>query len=365
MLLLRGAGHDVSEYVEDNHRIETLNRFRLGAETVWSQSSYEKLGATLREFRPDIAHFHNIFPLISPSAYSACNDVGVPVVQTLHNYRLLCPQAQFIRNSVTCEYCLRKRFKWPAMLYGCYRNSRVATTAVVAMVAFHDVRGTWQENVDQYIALSEFSRRKFIEGGLPTDKITVKPNFVLVDPGIRSGPGDYALFVGRLSIEKGPRLLLRAWKQGNFSFPLRFVGDGPLRKRLERERDELGLNSVAFHGWIAQGAAIEIMKCARFLVVTSQTYENFPLSIAQAYACGVAVIAPRHGAMAEIVQDGVTGLHFQPGSSDDLAAKLEWALSNPAALEDMGRAARAQYEAKYTAERNYELLLQIYQGVRS
>jgi glycosyltransferase involved in cell wall biosynthesis len=359
--LLRAAGHQVHEYWDDNHRIEEMNFIRLGAGTIWSNSSRKKLRATIEEFRPEIVHFHNTFPLISPSAYYACHEAGIPVVQTLHNYRFLCPGALLYRDGRVCEDCLPKRLKWPGVLHGCYRNSRSATTTVTAMLAVHHLLGTWRERVNQYIALSEFSRRKFIEGGLPSERIAVKPNFVSVDPGIREGLGDYALFVGRLAAEKGPRLLLHAWKLGKFSFPLRLIGDGPLRGDLEREREELGLCSIVFNGWVAQSAVTEIMKCARFLVVASQTYENFPLAIAEAYACGVAVIAPQHGAMAEIVQDGVTGLRFQPGSAQDLAAKLEWAFSHPAALEEMGRAARAEYEAKYTGERNYQILMRIYQ----
>lgn len=357
--LLRRAGHEVEEYRDNNNRIRELSPIRLGLQTIWSECSRKKLRDVLMEFRPDVVHFHNTFPLISPAAYWAGHELGIPVVQTLHNYRLLCPGAALYRDGNVCEDCLQKTVKWPGVLHSCYRGSQAATGAVAAMLATHRFLGTWQQKVSVYIALSEFSRRKFIEGGLPAAKIAVKPNFVACDPGARDSTGEYVLFVGRLSREKGPELLLRAWKKLRLAIPLRIVGDGPLRDELERE--VVGLNNVAFDGTLERALVRDFMKHARFLVLPSQCYENFPSVIAEAYACGVPVVAPRLGAMAEIVRDGVTGLHFEPCSTEDLAAKVEWAWAHPVSMEEMGRAARAEFEAKYTAERNYQLLMEIYE----
>lgn len=359
--LLRAAGHQVHEYREDNHRIEEMNFIRLGAGTIWSNSSRKKLLATIEEFRPDIVHFHNTFPLISPSAYYACHEAGIPVVQTLHNYRLLCPSALLYRDGRVCEDCLPKRLKWPGVLHACYRNSRSATATVTTMLAVHYSVGTWQQKVACYIALSEYSRERFVAGGLPPTKIAVKPNFISPDPGNRDSAGDFALYLGRLSSEKGPRLLLRAWKTGNLSVPLRILGDGPLRECLERERDVLSLTDISFDGNLERWLVFDVIKRARFLVFPSECYENFPLAVAEAYACGVPVIASRLGAMAEIVHDGITGLLFEPASAEDLAAKVEWAWTHPAAMEEMGRASRAEFDAKYTGERNYQTLMQIYE----
>lgn len=359
--LLRAAGHQVHEYREDNHRIEEMNFIRLGAGTIWSNSSRKKLLATIEEFRPDIVHFHNTFPLISPSAYYACHEAGIPVVQTLHNYRLLCPSALLYRDGRVCEDCLPKRLKWPGVLHACYRNSRSATATVTTMLAVHYSVGTWQQKVACYIALSEYSRERFVAGGLPPAKIAVKPNFISPDPGNRDSAGDFALYLGRLSSEKGPRLLLRAWKTGNLSVPLRILGDGPLRECLERERDVLSLTDISFDGNLERWLVFDVIKRARFLVFPSECYENFPLAVAEAYACGVPVIASRLGAMAEIVHDGITGLLFEPASAEDLAAKVEWAWTHPAAMEEMGRASRAEFDAKYTGERNYQTLMQIYE----
>ena len=359
--LLRQAGHEVREYLDDNRRIKELNNVVLLAGTIWSNSSHKKLRSILDQSRPDVAHFHNTFPLISPSVYYACHDSGIPVVQTLHNYRLLCPAASLYRDGHVCEECLHKSVKLPAVLHACYRDSRLATAAVSAMLAVHHSLGTWDRRVAHYIALSEFSRRKFVEGGLPAAKIAVKPNFVSPDPGARRRAGDYALYAGRLSAEKGPKLLLRAWKKGNLPVPLRIVGEGPLRAELEREKKALRFDNAIFDGRLERPLVMEIIKGARFLVLPSECYENFPLIIAEAYACGVPVIAPNLGAMAEIVRDGETGLHFEAGNAEDLANKVEWTWTHPAEMEDMGRGAREEFEAKYTAEQNLSMLLQIYE----
>jgi glycosyltransferase involved in cell wall biosynthesis len=358
--LLRQTGHEVLEYVESNCRIEPGNYLRVGAETVWSDSSLKKLRTAIGRFRPDLVHFHNTFPLISPAAYSACDEVGLPVVQTLHNYRLVCPSGLFYRNGHPCEDCLPKRVKWPGVLHACYRDNRMATTAVASMLAIHRALGTWHEKVTRFIALSEFSRHKFVRGGLPAEKTVVKPNFVSPDPGARTGMGDYVLFVGRLSEEKGVRSLLRAWSMCSRDIPLRIVGDGPLRRSLESEKESLGLSNIRFEGRLEQATVVTAMKQARLLVFPSTCYENFPLVIAEAYACGVPVVASRLGAMADIVQDGVTGLLFEPASAEDLADKVACVWARHRRVEEMGRAARAEFEAKYTAQRSYQDLMKIY-----
>jgi len=359
--LLRQAGHEVREYVESNHRIGNGNYIRLGAQTVWNDSSRKKLRESITEFRPDVVHFHNIFPLISPAAYSACQELDIPTVQTLHNYRLLCPGGLLYRDGGRCEDCLPKRIKWPGVLHACYRDNTLATAAVATTLAVHQSLGTWHEKVTLFVALSEFSRSKFVQGGLPAEKIVVKPNFVSPDPGERTDTGDYVLFVGRLSAEKGIELLFEAWKKGDRKIPLRIVGDGLLQDTLEREKELAGLNNVFFDGRLERTAALEAMKRARFIVFPSPCYENFPLVIAEAYACGIPVIASRHGAMAEIIRDAVTGLLFEPGSAEDFAAKIEWAWTHTAEMETMGRGARAEFETKYTGEHNYQLLMRIYE----
>jgi glycosyltransferase involved in cell wall biosynthesis len=362
--LLAERGHRVIAYRRSN---EELNRDGLigqavaGLRTTWSSRSYREITQLLKKERPDVAHFHNTFPLVSPAAYYSCKKLGVPVVQTLHNYRLLCPGANFLRDGRVCEACLRQPVAWPGIAHGCYRGSRTATAAVAAMQITHHAMGTWQTKVTVYIALSEFARRKFIEGGLPGNRIAVKPNFVAEDFKSRASPGQYSVFVGRLSEEKGVQVLLSAWRMLRTAIPLRIVGDGPLMEKMSREIRESLLPCVELTGRRTREEVRLLMSEAKFLISPSICYENFPLAVAESFASAVPVIASRLGSMAEIVQDGVTGLHFQAGNPADLAAKVDWAWNHPEEVARMGRAARVEYEAKYTPSKNYEILIGIYQ----
>ncbi len=362
MRLLESHGHAVIRYARDNDELKGrsgLGVLAAAGQTVWSFSSYGAVHEILKKEKPDLAHFHNTFPLISPSAYYACAEAGVPVVQTLHNYRLLCPAASFLRDGKVCESCLGRAIPWPGVVHACYRGSRPATLATAAMLSVHRALGTWRNKVDVYIALSEFARAKFIEGGLPADRIAVKPNFVSWEPAPKLTPGQHALYVGRLSEEKGVHVLFSAWKKLTGGVPLIIAGDGPL---LDETRSEVaaGLNQVSVLGRVPPPEVARWMNGARFLVLPSVCFENFPVTIAEAFACALPVIASRLGSMAEIVHDGVTGLHFEPGNAADLAAKVDWAWNHPDAMAVMGRAARREYEAKYTPESNYQMLMDIY-----
>jgi glycosyltransferase involved in cell wall biosynthesis len=360
--LLESTGHGVIEYTRHSDEI-ILDRLgggaRLAVETVWSQRTYRELRALIAHERPDVAHFHNIVPLISPSAYQACRNAGVPVVQTLHNYRLFCPAGSFYRGRRICEECVEHSLL-RSVRYACYRQSHAATAAVASMLAFHRWRDTWDETVDFYVALSEFSRRKFIEAGLPAEKILVKPNFVAPDPSAREGLGEFALFAGRLVPEKGVGTLLGAWGRLCGRVPLWVIGDGPLRPAVEAASQRCNGSGLRFAGGLARSDVLAAMRRARFVVFPSEWYECFPLVIVEAFACGVPVIASRMGAMEEIVDNGRTGLYFAPGDAEDLARKVEWAWTHLAEMETMGRAARAEYEAKYTAEWNHGMLMGIY-----
>jgi glycosyltransferase involved in cell wall biosynthesis len=363
--LLEANGHAVVRYERHNDEFQghgALGRIGAGIETIWSSRSFREVRELLRKERPDVAHFHNTFPLISPSAYYACAQAGVPVVQTLHNYRLLCPAAKFLRQGKICEACLGRNCAWPGVVHGCYRGSRGATAAVAAMLAMHRGMGSWQTKVDVYVALSAFARQKFIEGGLPAERIVVKPNFVASDPTPRTQTRSYVLFVGRLSEEKGPQLLLSAWRSMDTKVPLCIAGNGPLLEELSREARDCSLAQIEFVGQRTADEVQGLMHGARFLVFPSIWYEGFPMTIVEAFAGGLPVIASKLGSMAEIVQGGVTGLHFEPGSAVDLAAKVEWAWNHPEELARMGRAARTEYEAKYQPSTNYEMLMDIYRG---
>ncbi len=363
--ILRQNGHEIIEFTDHNHRINEMNRLSAAVKTVWSPTSRKRLRTLLRETKPTIAHFHNTFFLISPSVYSACKEAGVPVVQTLQNYRLICPGAMLLRDGRICEDCVGKVIPWPGVIHGCWRGSPAQTAVVATMLGFHNWFQTWQTKVDIYIALTEFARRKFIEGGLPAQKIMIKPNCVAKDPlPVESHDNwgskrDYALYIGRLSPEKGLGTLLRAWQRLE-SVPLKIVGDGPLKEKMRASIVEHVLKAVELLGHRPLEEVFHWMGGARFLVFPSQWYEGLPLTITEAFACGLPVIASRLGAMAEIVEDQRTGLLFTPGDAEDLAAKVEWAWSHPKAMARMGQEARREYETKYTAEQNYEMLMAIY-----
>lgn len=361
--LLQRKGQAVSWYVRHNNEISTysfISKLCLAKQTIWANQSIVAVLHKLKEQKPDIVHVHNTFPLISPASYYACHDLNLPVVQTLHNYRLLCPAATFYRDGHVCEECLKETVPYSGVLHACYRRSRLQTTVVTMMLLFHRLLRTWQKQVDIYIVLTDFARKKFIEAGLPAEKIVVKSNFVQFDPGVRGESGKYAVFVGRLSSEKGVMTLLKAWRHTR-QIPLSIVGGGPLlekvRSFIRTERQE----RLQVLGTRDHKQVIKIMKGARFLVFPSECYENFPMVIAEAFACGVPVIASKLGAIAEIVEDGRTGLHFAPGSPDDLAEKVESAWLNERKLQEMGKEARKDFEKKYTAASNYEKLIGVYE----
>jgi glycosyltransferase involved in cell wall biosynthesis len=338
------------------------NRVQLALDGAWSKPTYEQLSELVRRTHPDLAHFHNTFPLISPSAYAACRDNGVPVVQTLHNYRLVCAGALLARNGRPCEDCVGTSLL-PALRHRCYRGSLTATSAVVWMLASNRWRGVYQGLVNRYIALSEFAASKLIAGGLPSPRMEVKPNFLPNAPPMGQGDGDYAIYVGRLSEEKGVRTLLDAWKQIN-NFPLKILGDGPLRSELERQARQNALE-VEFLGFRPREEVLDIVAAAEIQIVPSEWYETFGMVVLEAYACGTPVLASRIGSLDEIVVEGESGAKFEPGNPDDLVKKLNTLRADRGRLSAMRRGARALFEEKYTADRNYSKLLEIYDRARA
>jgi len=366
--LLRSSGHEVQEFTRHNSEIVEdgiLSKAKMAMRTFWAWDSVSRLRSLLRREKPDIAHFHNTFPLISPAAYHACQQEGIPVVQSLHNPRLMCPAATLHREGTACEECVERVVPWPGVLHACYHNSHLQTAVVSGMLAGHRILGTWRDRVDAYIVFTEFFRQKFIRSGLPREKVFVKPHFLDTDPGMKQNIGDYALFLGRLAPGKGVRTLLEAFELLQNSIPLHIVGDGPQRAELEAQKSRACLSSVSFHGWLPREQTVKIMRGARFLIFPSEWSETFGLTIIEAFGTGVPVIASRLGATTEVLEEGKTGLHFTAGDPNDLASKAHWAWTHVRQMEVMGRAARAEYESKYTAERNYQLLMEIYSRARS
>jgi len=357
--LLTRHGHEVIRYAVHNDAIRNMSALELGIRTIWSRKSYLAVRETLREHKPDIVHAHNTFPLISPALHHAAGAEQVPLVQTLHNYRLICAGATLYRKGRVCEDCVHSLTPWPAVRHACYRNSRAATVVAASMLLAHRAAGTWASRVQQYIALTGFSKQKFVEGGLPANLISIKPNFLPSDPGAGPGSGGYAMFAGRLSEEKGLRTLLEAWRNIP-DIPLKIAGDGPLRPFLENRLSTL--RQVEYLGRCEHRQILELLRQARFLVFPSEWYEGLPMVIVEALACGTPVIASALGSMTELIQDGTNGYSFEPGNPDSLAGCIRLVLAKG---RDMRRAARLSYERNYTPERNYELLMNIYGNASS
>ncbi len=356
--LLEAHGHQVTRYTVHNDAVAEMGSFALALATVWNGAQYRALRDLFRSVGPDVVHVHNTLPLVSPAVYDAAQAEGAAVVQTLHNYRMICPSALLFRDEAPCELCVGKTFAWPGVVHACYRGSRAATAVVATSLAAHRLRGTYERGIDRYVALTEFARERFVAGGLPADRIVVKPNFLATDPGPGDGVGGYALFVGRLSPEKGLRVLQAAWREIGGAMPLRVIGDGPLG-------EEVAAWAASSEGvtWLGRRSSAEVreaMKGAALLVVPSTWYEGLPMTIVEALAVGTPVVASRLGALESLVDDGRTGRTFDPGDGASLAAAVLWAVDHPKALRAMRVAARQEYERRYTAEANHAQLMQVY-----
>ncbi len=358
--LLQVNGHEVSLVTRSSDEIAGFSLWQkalLPLRVINSRSSYLRLKAAIGQLKPEIVHVCNTFPLFSPSIYRACRDMGVPVVQTIQNFRPFCAAGGLLRGDEICEECL-VHGRMRALKHGCYQGSRLRTLPVVLMQWLHHGRGTWRKLVDVYIAATEFARRKLIEAGLPETRVCVRPNFSFDSPDPCDEHGGYVIFTGRLEAGKGVRTLLSAWQELS-QVPLKVLGDGPLRSEVEAAANRQG-SSLDFVGHRSRDECIRWLRGAMFMVMPSHYYENFPMTILEAFACGKAVVASRRGAMAEIVEDGRTGLLFEPGNPGELAEKVKWLVGHPSETMEMGRVARLRFEELYSAERSHELLMGIY-----
>jgi glycosyltransferase involved in cell wall biosynthesis len=350
--LLKRHGHDVELLLRHNDDVAGMSYLDVGTQAVWSRQSARLLRDRIESFRPDVIHVHNTLPLISPSVFWEGSAAHIPVVHTLHNFRLLCPQATFLRNGAVCEDCLGQA-PWPGVLHRCYRESMVQSGVVAGMLMVHRALGTYQRKVTRYIALNEFCKSKFVAGGIPAGRIDIKPNFVDWVPEPQWHTRSGGLYVGRLSVEKGVTVLTQAMTK----YPahrVEVIGAGPF------EADVKAAAQEAYLGPQPLACVLERLSRAAYLVLPSVCYEGFPRTLVEAFASGVPVIASRHGSLQELIEDGQTGLLFEPGNVDELVAKLQWADEHPQEMARMGRLARRAYEQRYAPERNHEQLIAIY-----
>lgn len=356
--LLESKGHEVIRFTRHNDSIKQMGAINAAVKTIWSTEAYRDLRKLLRSEKPDLIHCTNTFPLISPSAYYAARKEGIAVVQSLRNYRMFCAGAYFMRDGKICESCLGKRFALPAIVNKCYRGSRAGSTVLASMIAIHRSIGTWSKAVDRYFALTNFSREKFIEGGLPANKIDIKPNFLFDDPGPGNGSGGYAIFVGRLSDEKGVALLLNVWPQLQSPPLLKVVGEGPLQDMV-KDASKAEPSKVQWCGQLDQSEVLRLVGDATCLIQPSLWYEGFPRTILESFAKGTPVIASKLGSMEEIVEEGACGHLFEPNEVA-LRETIEKFLSSATQHPEMRLNARRRFLDRYSASTNYEILMSIY-----
>jgi glycosyltransferase involved in cell wall biosynthesis len=353
--LLAASGHGVDTLVVSNDAIVSLFDKTLTAlRTVDNPAGTAAVAHAIDRFRPDIVHVHNFFPMLSPAIYRIARRAGVAVVQTLHNYRPICAAGQFLRNGHVCNLCLHGSPVW-GVVHRCYRGSIIGSVGIVRMIAHHRRRGTWRNDVDRFIVLSEFGRRIFIEAGFPDERIDIKPNF-MEDPGEPPDiPRSGVLFVGRLSKEKGVDALIKA--SIRFGFPLRIAGSG---FELGLLRTQAGPN-VTFLGQLSRDAILHEMRRAAAVAVPSLWYEGFPMVVLEAFACATPVIASRIGALAEIIEHGKTGFLASVGDSTELGESAVKILKNPDMSRQLGRFARESFLSRYTPKMNLQMIEAIYQ----
>lgn len=360
--LLAANGIDVQRFDADNDAIQGLvtkiqvSLGQFGLPTAAQSRFSEALAA----FQPNVVHVHNWFPTLSPSLFNICSRANVPVVHTLHNYRLLCVNATLFRDGHVCEDCIGTTLRTPGILHSCYRDSAAGSAVATAGMLTHWSLGTWNRSIDCFIALTEFARLKMIEGGLSSEKVVVKPNFIDPDPGAGQGRGGYFLFVGRLTEEKGFRVLLECWKNGQDLPKLKIAGSGPLENEV---RDAVAtMPNVEWLGARSSEEVLELMADASALLCPSQWYEGMPRVVIESLAVGTPVIASSIGCYPEMIVDGENGSLFPTGDAVALRDRLRHLLQGNS-LSTMRANARRSYQSNYTGDKNFSLLLNLYRSV--
>jgi glycosyltransferase involved in cell wall biosynthesis len=364
--LLAEAGHEVTCFTRSNDEMDE-RRIADRLRVVWgmrrSRRTFRELTEVIRRVRPDVAHFHNTFPLISASGYEACVEAGVPVVQTIHNFRIVCSAATHFRDGSTCERCTPSN-PWPAVRHACYRGSRVGSLAVASMLYRNQRARVRRDPVDMYLALTPFAARRLLAAGISQSRVTVKPNFIdLPDDFCEAAArDDRFVFVGRLSEEKGLRFLLDAWRDLR-DIPLLLVGEGPLRTELEAYARDHSL-PVRFAGLLDRAAVRDIVRSARAAIVPSLCFEGgVPLSLLEAMAVGTPIIASRLGGIPELVTDDLDGLLFEPGDTAQLATQVRRLNSDPALQASLAGHGLQSVRRVHGRQANLDALLGVYATV--
>jgi len=365
--LLRRYGHEVVEFTVTNDDLERAGwtgSLRAGAAAAWSFSTASRLRRVLRREQPGVVHVHNTFPLLSPSVFFAARGLRCATVLTLHNYRIFCAAGVPLRHGRPCIVCLDKRSSLPALRYGCYRGSRVATLPLSLSVALHRTMGTWEKQVDAFVCLTDFQRELMLRAGLAGEALFVKPHCYLYPPSPLPWPDreNKVVFLGRLGPEKGVSLLLEAWRLwGNSAPRLEIIGDGPEEEKLKGLAGESGTARVVFRGRLPFNEAQRLLGRAKAAVLPSMSYEGFPMVIREAFALGVPMVGSRIGSIQNLVSEGLNGTLFETGDPADLLRVVQRLWADEEGLKTLSSGARATFEAKYNADLNHEILIRIYE----
>lgn len=358
--LLERFNHDVQLLLFQNEEISSFKtKILIGIFAAYNPASANILEAKIVNFIPDIIHVHNFFPIASPSIFFTASKFNIPTIMTVHNYRLICPNALLYKNGGVCEKCIHKAFPMDDIMQGCYRESKIQTFALATMSFFHHINKTWHRKVDKFITLTYFEKNKFLSSsfGAEEEQYIIKPNFV-EDYGFETAKEEFCLYVGRLSEEKGLEVLIKAFEKTERI--LYVIGTGPLESTIKKA---VKINkNIHYLGYQNKDAVISAMKRAKAVIVPSLCYETFGMTIVEAFSVGTPVICSDIGAMAEIVQDHTNGLHFQRGNFKDLKEKIDWLYNHKSEHESFCAEARKEFELKYTADKNYKMLIDIYEG---
>ncbi len=356
-------GHSVERFERFSDEIAHRSlgaRALVPAQVLWSDEVRRSLRQVLQDFRPDVVHVHNTFPLLSPSVLYACRSERVPVVATMHHYRLVCPSGDLFRDGGVCHDCVGQ-LPLPAIRHGCYRSSVLATLPLAAGAVAH--RRAWRSMVSAYVFLSAAQRDLVARDGLPPDRLFVKPNFVLPSPVRQRQAANVVVYAGRLTESKGVHTLMDAWDRHRSHSPgsrLRLVmaGGGPLQERVSAWA--AALPSVEWAGMLSRGACSSLLARARAAIVPSLWEETFGLVVVEAMAVGVPSVASDRGSFPELIEDGVDGVLVEPGSASALATVLQDIETRPERYKELGRSAQQKYAQRFSPKRNVEQLADIY-----
>lgn len=360
--LLQRYGCQVEILTVHNKEIVSLaHKIRTFFGCIWSQKHYREVQAFLREKKIQVLHVHNFFPLFSPAVFWAAWHENVPVVFTVHNYRLGCVNAQFFRDHNVCTRCEGKLFKLPGVLLACYKNSRAGSLSLALSLCLHRILGTWSKKVSCYIALTEFGKEKILQEGIPSERVVVKPNFVFPQPPLSETYSDHFLFMGRHFEEKGIDHLIAAWKSVPHPAKLFILGEGPLTEGLKAL--SATDSRVQFLGHVSAEKREELRRTAKAVIFPSVWFEGFPMVITETLAAGVPVLSSGLGAMNSIIQDGVNGLFFPPANPMAIAQTVNRVCENPSLLEKLRAGARETAKTSYQASQNFELLKNLYSSL--